>query len=193
MDASDPGDASYPGDCGNAQFEPSSWHGTQVAGIVGAATDNHLGIAGVGRDIMVLPVRVLGRCGGTDSDIIAGMRWAAGLTSDVGGISPVINRHPAKVLNLSLGGSGLCTETEAPQYREVMLELAAAGVTVVVAAGNEAGLAVGLPANCPGALAVSGLRHIGTKVGFSSIGAEVWISAPGGNCVNETGPCLYPS
>jgi serine protease len=65
-------------------------------------------------------------------------------------------------------------------------------VTVVVAAGNDEGLAVGAPANCTGALAVAGLRHIGTKVGFSSIGTAVAISAPGGNCVNITGACLYP-
>lgn len=187
-DASDPGDASYPGDCGNAQFEPSSWHGTQVAGIVGAATNNGLGVAGVGRDVMVLPIRVLGKCGGTDSDIIAGMRWAAGLTSDVGGSAPVINDHPAKVLNLSLGSSGRCMEA----YQDLMQELTIAGVSVVVAAGNEAGLKVSSPANCPGVVAVAGLRHLGTKVGFSSIGPEVSISAPGGNCVNSSGACLYP-
>jgi serine protease len=105
-DASDPGDFARRGDCGNPQFMASSWHGTQVAGIVGAATDNGLGIAGVGRDVMVLPVRVLGACGGTDSDIIAAMRWAAGLSSDVGGASPVANQNPAKVINLSLGSAG---------------------------------------------------------------------------------------
>ncbi len=187
-DASDPGDFARQGECGYAQAVSSSWHGTQVAGIVGAATNNGLGIAGAGRDVMVLPVRVLGACGGTDSDIIAAMRWAAGLSSDVGGGKIHANDHPAKVINLSLGSSTACS----PAYIEVLQALNAAGVTVVVAAGNEAGLATDSPANCPGALAVAALRHIGTKVGFSSLGPEVAISAPGGNCVNRTGTCLYP-
>jgi serine protease len=187
-DASDPGDASNPGECGYTQFYPSSWHGTEVAGIVGAATNNGIGIAGTGRDVMVLPVRVMGVCGGVDSDIIAAMRWAAGLTSDVGGGISVVNTHPAKVINMSLGSSTACS----PAYIEVLQALNTAGVTVVVAAGNEEGLATGSPANCPGALAVAGLRHIGTKVGFSSMGPEVAIAAPGGNCVNLAEPCLYP-
>jgi serine protease len=102
-DASDPGDFVQVGECGYSQFVASSWHGTQVAGIVGAATNNGVGMAGTGREVMVLPVRVLGKCGGTDSDIMAAMRWAAGLTSDVGGSQAVANLHPAKVINLSLG------------------------------------------------------------------------------------------
>ncbi|MDH4481308.1 MAG: S8 family peptidase [Rhodoferax sp.] len=187
-DASDPGDYAQRGECGSYQFVASSWHGTQVAGIVGAATDNGLGIAGVGRDVMVLPVRVLGACGGTDSDIIAGMRWAAGLSSDLGGANTVINQHPAKVINLSLGSATTCSQA----YIDVLQELTAASVTVVVAAGNEAGLRTDSPANCPGALAVAGLRHLGTKVGFSNVGPEIAIAAPGGNCVNRTGACLYP-
>ncbi len=189
-DASDPGDYSTARECGfGVPAENSSWHGTQVSGIVGAASNNGIGIAGTGgAAVMVLPVRVLGACGGSDSDIIAAMRWAAGLTSDVGGNLSVTNDHPAKVLNLSLGSSTSCQQS----YLDVLQELTAAGVTVVVSAGNEEGLATDAPANCRGALAVGGLRHIGTKVGFSNVGAEVAISAPAGNCVNTTGACLYP-
>jgi len=64
----------------------------------------------------------------------------------------------------------------------------------VAAAGNSSGHAVATPANCRGAMAVAGLRHAGTKVGFSSLGPEVAISAPGGNCVNTAAnsACLYP-
>lgn len=188
-DASDPGDYSVAGQCGVGSLaETSSWHGTQVAGIVGAASNNGIGIAGTGRDVMVLPVRVLGTCGGADSDIIAAMRWAAALTSDVGGGTSVSNTHPAKVINLSLGSSTTCSQA----YIDVLQELTAAGVTVVVSAGNGDGLATDTPANCPGALAVAGVRHTGTKVGFSSIGPEVAIAAPAGNCVNSSGACLYP-
>jgi serine protease len=168
-------------DCGESD---SSWHGTQVSGIVGAATGNGVGMAGIARDSQILPVRVLGKCGGYDSDIIAGMYWAAGLSTDS---SLPVNSHPAQVLNLSLGSADTCTAA----YTAAMQDLTAAGVVVVAAAGND-GLAVGTPANCPGVIAVAGLRHVGTKVGYSDLGPEVVVSAPGGNCVNETGTCLYP-
>ena len=140
-------------------------------------------MASVGRDTMVLPVRVLGRCGGDDADILAAMLWAAGLSSN-----PVVNPHPARVLNLSFGSAGACSAA----YRSVLAQLAAAGVTVVSSAGNDEGLAVSTPANCAGVLAVAGVRHTGTKVGFSSLGPEVAIAAPAGNCVNASGTCLYP-
>ena len=180
-DASDPGDWSTASDsCGAGN---SSWHGTQVAGLIGAASDNGIGMAGVGRNVMVLPVRALGKCGGYDTDIIAGMRWAAGLSN-----SPVANPHKAQVINLSLGAVGTCSSA----YRTAIAEITAAGVVVVVAAGNQTGLAVNEPANCPGAIAVAGVRHAGTKVGYSSLGPEVALAAPAGNCVNDTGACLYP-
>ena len=186
----DTGDDTTSGECGaGVAAESSSWHGTQVAGLIGAASNNGIGMASVGRNVMVLPVRVLGRCGGYDSDIIAAMRWAAGISSDVGVATPVtlINTHPAKVINLSLGATGTCPAS----YRDVVAEVNAAGVTVVAAAGNENGLAVDAPANCPGVIAVAGVRHVGTKVGYSNIGQEVSISAPAGNCGNSVA-CLYP-
>jgi len=193
-DAADPGDWITQADiasggplegCGE---EPrhSSWHGTKVAGVIAALTDNGIGMASVGRTVRVLPVRVLGRCGGFDSDIIAGMRWAVGLS--VPGVPA--NPTPARVINLSLGGTGRCSLA----YRAALGEIATTGAIVVAAAGNEAGHAVGSPANCDGVIGVAGLRHVGTKVGFSSLGPEVALSAPGGNCINiEAGsPCLYP-
>lgn len=143
-------------------------------------------MAGIAPGVHVLPVRVLGKCGGYDSDIIAGIRWAAGL--EVPGLPP--NLTPARVINLSLGGDGGCS---AP-YQQAIDEVTAIGAVVVAAAGNSTGHAVAVPADCRGVVAVAGLRHAGTKVGFSSLGSEVAISAPGGNCVNTaTGSaCLYP-
>lgn len=187
-DGTDPGDYSTSSDsCGASN---SSWHGTQTAGIIGAATDNSVGIASVGREVMIQPVRVLGKCGGWDTDIQAAMRWAAGVSS-----TPSVNPHPAKVLNMSLGSDGTCTK----EYQDVFNELYAAGVTVVVAAGNGVdtpapggGIAVGTPANCPHAISVAGLRHAGTKVGYSNLGPENVIAAPAGNCINSSGDCLYP-
>ena len=164
----------------------SSWHGTQVTGLIGALTNDGIGMASVAPNVGVLPVRVLGKCGGFDSDVIAGMRWAAGLA--VPGAPP--NANPATVLNLSLGSGGPCSAA----YRDAVAEIDAAGAVVVASAGNGVGHAVGAPANCPGVIAVAGLRQAGTKVGFSDLGAEISISAPAGNCINSTAgsPCLYP-
>ena len=69
-----------------------------------------------------------------------------------------------------------------------------AGASVVISAGNDAGLAVGQPANCSGAIGVGGLRQTGTKVGFSDVGPQISISAPAGNCVlpGPNDPCLFP-
>jgi len=129
-------------------------------------------------------VRVLGKCGGTDLDIIAGMLWAAGIP--VSGAPH--NPYPARIENMSLGATGSCLQI----YIDTISQLAAKGVLVVVSAGNEGG-PVASPANCAGAAGVAGLRHAGTKVGYSSLGPEVAVSSPAGNCVNTAGgPCLYP-
>jgi serine protease len=174
-------------DSGEYVATDSSWHGTKISGLIAALTNNATGMAGIGPNLRVLPVRVLGKCGvGFDSDIIAGMRWAAGLP--VAGAPANPNR--ARVINLSLGGEGECTAA----YRDVIAEVNAIGVAVVAAAGNSTGHAVSVPANCDGAIAVGALRHAGTKVGFSDLGPEIAIGAPGGNCVNIApgSPCLYP-
>jgi serine protease len=194
-DASDPGDwitLAEDGDrrgpfyqCGVAD---SSWHGTQVAGIIGATANDGVGMAGTAHGVRILPVRVLGKCGGYDSDILAGMRWAVGLPVD--DLPP--NPAPARVLNLSLGAPGLCNAA----YRTTIDEIMAPpyNAVVVAAAGNSTGHMVGTPANCPGVIGVVGLRHSGSKVGFSDLGSAISIAAPGGNCVNidPGSPCLYP-
>jgi serine protease len=190
-DASDPGDwitaaESDSGPLAGCDATDSSWHGTQVSTIAGALTNNGKGMAGVAFGAGILPVRVLGKCGGYDSDIIAGMLWAAGLEPVAG----VVNANPARVLNLSLGGPGVCTQI----YVDAVARINAAGAVVVASAGNDVGQAVGTPANCPGVIGVGGLRHAGSKVGFSDLGPQITVSAPGGNCVNITvgSACLYP-
>lgn len=183
-DASDPGDWTTFNECDDGgDAADSSWHGTQTSGLIGAQANNGTGMAGVGYNVSLLPVRVLGKCGGYDSDIIAGMLWAGGVSN-----SPNANPHKARVLNVSLGSDGACDSA----YIDAMQQLTAANVVVVAAAGNSAGLAVGVPANCPGVIAVAGIRHAGSKVGYSNIGPEVTVAAPAGNCVNLQGDCLYP-
>lgn len=189
-DASDPGDWMSLADLNSPAFDDcpmtsdarSSWHGTRVAAMTSATTNNATGTAGSTWTGGVLPVRVLGKCGGYDSDIVAGMRWAAGLP--VAGVPA--NPNPARILNLSLGGSGRCSST----YSSVISQLTAAGVLVVVAGGNDSG-PVETPANCAGVLAVGGLRHVGTKVGYSSRGPEIGVSAPAGNCPSTPLLCEF--
>lgn len=189
-DASDPGDWINSTDTSTSQFKKctvdiSSWHGTRTAGILGALTNNLRGIAGMTWQGRILPVRVLGKCGGFDSDIIAGMMWAAGLP--VAGVPA--NTHPARIINMSLGSQQACPQS----YSDAIAQLAAMGVLVVVSAGNQGG-PVDAPGNCPGAVAVAGIRHAGTKVGYSSLGPEVTLSAPAGNCGDNsaaTGTCVY--
>ena len=186
-DASDPGDFVTAGEAGSLGCSQtnSSWHGTQTLGLIGAVTGNAVGIASVSHGgVRTMPVRVLGKCGGFDSDIQAGIRWAAGL--DVPG--EPLNATPARVINMSLGGSGACDQG----YIDAIGQANAAGAVVVISAGNSGGNGVSNPANCPGAIAVTALRHVGDKVGYSDLGPEITISAPGGNCVNTSGACLYP-
>lgn len=191
-DPSDPGDWVSQTDIStgivnaDCEIRPSSWHGTKVAGIIAAGTDNGIGMAGVGWNVKVMPVRVLGKCDGRQSDIIAAMRWAAGIA--VPGLPS--NPNPVRVINLSLGSSGRCDAA----YADAIRDVSARGVVVVAAAGNTTGHALSAPANCAGVIGVTALRHIGTKVGFSDLGAEATIAAPGGNCVNAGAgdPCLYP-
>ena len=141
-------------------------------------------MAGVAPGVRVLPVRVLGKCGGYDSDIIAGMLWATGLP--VPGVPA--NPYPARVINMSLGGDGACSAA----YQDVVDQITAAGTVIVAAVGNSSGHAVAAPANCRGVIAVSGLRHVGTKVGFASLGPEVTISAPGGQLRQHGGEFPVP-
>ena len=196
VDASDPGDFVTAAELAQSPFnipacEPpagedhvnSSWHGTRVSSLIAALTNNGEGIAGTGWNTLILPVRVLGKCGGTDADIITGMRWAAGIAVPGAPLNPT----PAQIINLSLGGSGTCSAA----YQQAVNEIAARGVLIVASVGNE-GEAVSAPANCSGVLGVTGLRHAGTKVGFSNLGPEAGLGAPGGNCVNAP-PFTDPS
>jgi serine protease len=196
-DPSDPGDWIDSTDLANTKVFPSkncstdnsSWHGTRVMGVLGALTNNDAGIAGMTWNPYLLPVRALGKCGGLDSDIIAGVMWSVGMTvTDEGGTPVPANPFPADIINLSLGGTGGACPSS---YKNLINQLTALKVLVVASAGNESG-PVDIPANCPGVLAVAGLRNVGTKVGYSSLGPEVGIGAPAGNCVNATAglPCL---
>ncbi|MEN4904251.1 S8 family serine peptidase [Luteimonas sp. TWI1437] len=163
----------YPG-AETCQQRNSSWHGTHVAGTAGAQrTDNGVAVTGVAYGAKILPVRVLGHCGGYDSDIVDAIIWAAG--GDVDGVPA--NANPAHVINLSLGGTGACSAAEA----DAIAQANALGATVVIAAGNSnADVANFSPANCPGAIAVASNGITSRRAYYSNYGTGIDISAPGG-------------
>lgn len=161
-------------DCGDGRFYSSSWHGTHVAGTVLAGANNGIGIAGVAPQAKLVPVRVLGRCGGYTSDIVDGMLWAAGLP--VPGLPA--NANPAKVLNMSLGGSGQCSSTQ----QRAINQITAAGSTIVVAAGNDGQDVAGYdPGNCSGVITVASSTPSRSLAWYSNYGTRIDITAPGGD------------
>ena len=183
-DAHDPGDWT---DSSMSTWCPrtgsSSWHGTHVAGTVAAVANNAQGIAGLAYGARVQPVRVLGHCGGVTSDIADGIVWASG--GHVDGVPD--NEHPAEVLNLSLGGPGRCADDPATQ--EAIDGAIARGVTVVVAAGNDdADAANYSPASCTGVITVGASGIGGQRSYFSNYGANVTLSAPGGDATSGSDP-----
>jgi serine protease len=174
-DASDNGDWEPAGACyTGSPASNSSWHGTHVAGTIAAVSNNNSGVAGVAYRAKVLPVRVLGRCGGYMSDIADGILWAAG--GSVAGVPA--NANPAKVLNLSLGGSGSCSITT----QNAINAARSLGATVVVAAGNEnTDASNSNPANCTGVVAVAATNRNGGRAYYSNYGTVVDVAAPGGD------------
>lgn len=178
-DASDPGDWVPADYCGIGEpATDSSWHGTHVAGTIAEITDNGLGMAGLAHQSRIVPVRVLGRCGGTISDTADGIRWAAGLA--VPGVPN--NPNPAKVINLSLGAASTCPST----YSTAIADARNTGAVVVASTGNDTQLQIGRPANCPGVIAVTAHTYQGDRADYANVGAGTAISAPGG------GACFTP-
>ncbi len=184
-DARDPGDWTLAGECGTgspAQDVNSSWHGTHVAGTIGAVGNNGNGVTGVAWSVGIVPVRVLGKCGGTLSDIADGIRWAAGVS--VPGVPA--NANPAQVINMSLGSSspGTCTST----YQNAINDARNQGATIVVAAGNDNNTANYPPGNCAGVITVGATNKYGMRAYYSNYGSNVDVSAPGGEiCTPKTG------
>jgi serine protease len=176
-DASDPGDWTPAGSCAAgvpATDQNSSWHGTHVSGTIAAKANNGLGIAGIAYNAKIVPARVLGRCGGYTSDIADAIVWASGGT--VTGVPA--NANKARVLNLSLGGTGACDTTT----QNAINSARSRGAVVVVAAGNSNTNAINAnPANCSGVITVAATNRSGGKASYSNYGTNVTIAAPGGD------------
>jgi serine protease len=175
-----------PDDPGDNPGGQGSYHGSHVAGTIAAATNNGIGVAGVSWGAKILPVRVLGVDGGSTSDIIDGILWAAGLP--VTGVPA--NKNPAKIINLSLGGAGLCESSSSLQ--RTLDQVNAQGAIIVVAAGNEnVEAADTIPASCSGVITVGATNRAGSRAAqYSNYGPRVDVMAPGGegsggNVTNE--------
>lgn len=170
----DEGDWYAAGECGQTQGRNSSWHGTHAAGTVAAVTNNSTGVAGVAPNAKVLPVRVLAKCGGMLSDIADAIVWASG-----GAVSGVpANANPAQVINMSLGGAGVCGTT----YQNAINAAVSRGTTVVVAAGNESQDASNSrPGNCANVVSVAASDPSGGLAYYSNYGPSVSLTAPGGD------------
>jgi serine protease len=168
----DEGDWYVAGECGRPTGSNSSWHGTHVAGTVAAVTNNTSGVAGVAFGARILPVRALAKCGGSLADIADAIVWSAG--GSVPGVP--VNPNRAKVINMSLGGSGACGST----YQAAINSARSLGAAVVVAAGNSNIDAVNArPANCTGVITVAATTRSGGKASFSNFGSVVDVAAPG--------------
>lgn len=173
-DASDPGDYTAANDCySGSRAADSSWHGTHVAGTIGAASNNNAGVAGVSWQSKILPIRALGRCGGYISDIADSIVWASG--GSVAGVPT--NSNPAQVINMSLGGFGACSTTE----QNAINQAVSRGTTVVVASGNSNANSTNYsPGNCDNVINVASNSRSGDKAFYSNFGTNIDITAPGG-------------
>jgi serine protease len=163
-----------PTDPGEPTEASSGLHGTHIAGIIGAESDNGLGVAGLDWRCRLLPVRALGveHGQGVDSDIADAIRWAAGLHVD----GAPDNLTPAGVINLSFGGAGRSATLQA-----AVNDARARGVVVVAAAGNDAMDARNdSPAGLDGVIAVGALGPDGQRAGYSNFGPTISLMAPGG-------------
>lgn len=174
----DAGDYRAAGQCPSPfqDAKNSGWHGTGVASVAAAGTNNGYGIAGVAPFAKLQSVRVIGKCGAYVSDTADGIRWAAG-----GAVSGVPqNTTPAKVINVSISGDGACSSV----LYSAISAARSMGAVVVIGAGNKnIDVINSWPANCAGAVAVaainsSGQRWVNGSAG-SNYGTGVALAAPG--------------
>lgn len=176
----------------------SSWHGTHVTGTVigqGATNNQTVGILGGAYGAQVLPLRVLGKCGGYISDIDNAMLWAAGSTNvpnNIGGYLPQ-NPTPANVISMSLGGDGTCSAAQ----QDTINTITGSGLgnnapIIVVAAGNSAkNISQTNPASCSNVVVVAATGPTNKLAYYSNWGATTITAAGGDKTVNDPTSEIY--
>jgi serine protease len=179
-DPNDPGDLCNPAVPGSAD----SFHGTHVAGTIGAAASNNgAGVAGGAWNVKIVPVRALGKCGGRLSDINDAIRWAAGLIPAEGEDgSEVWNDNPADIINLSIGLFEYCPAS----LQDAIDSVTERGAVVVSAAGNaRIDTAYYAPGGCDNVISVAAGNALGEITAYSNFGDGVDILAPGGEMARD--------
>ena len=177
-DGDDPGDGRDNPLCGDDSYATSSFHGTHVAGTIGATSDNELGVAGVTWATEIMPLRVLGCQGGYDFDIANAILYAAGLDNQSG----IIVEDPADIANMSLGGGG-----SSNTFANAIADARAAGLIIIAAAGNSSTSSPFYPAAYEGVISVSASNINDELAGYSNYGSTVDVAAPGGEYGDEDG------
>ncbi len=167
--------ADFTSDCDDEPEDATSFHGTEVAGIAAASTDNDTGIAGVGWNTRLMSVRALCPDGtGTTQSVRDSVRYAAGLHED--------SEQAADIINLSLGGAGF-SEADAALYEEI----ADAGIVVVAAAGNDGTTRRIYPAAYETVFSVGATNKDGERASYSNTGLMLDLAAPGGDGAEDEG------
>ena len=141
----------------SAEFD----HGTHVAGLIAAKTDNNAGIASLAHGVRIIPVKIATDNNPDDAAFgYEGIVWAV--------------THDADVINCSWGNP-LVSQTELGIIQNAIN----AGVLIVAAAGNESNSSVNYPAGYQGVISVAATTNIDAKASFSTFGTWVDVSAPG--------------
>src|SRR5205823_5931944 len=178
----------FTGDVANSPTDPATNdrcnHGTHVAGIASAVTNNNTGVAGVGYNTALMNGKVLIETyigsiltgEGTTSWIVAGIEWAAS--------------SGANVINMSLGGQGLCTPDFNPFLQQAVDDAWSKNVVIVAAAGNDNLSESFYPADCNHVVAVASTDSTDGKSSFSNYGTWVPVAAPGSNIYSTINPNL---
>jgi len=167
------GEDSNPNDEGGNFAGGNSFHGTEVAGII-ASEHDFIGSAGVAPNVKLLPIRALGKDGGTIGDLIKAVNWAAGVK--ISGVVP--NRHRVSVINLSLGAKEIVPCSGG--YASIFDAAIAKGITVIAAAGNEGRASLSFPGNCESVITVVATQALGDRASYSNYGQGTLLAAPGG-------------
>ncbi len=174
-----------PFDPGDRLGQQGSYHGSMVASIAAAQSNNGIGLSGVSA-AKILPIRALGIQGGRLSDVLDGVLWASG--EFISGTP--LNLYPADVINLSLGSKNSCSKSEEEVYARI-LGRPQKPVIVAAAGNNSSNVIATAPAGCSGVLAIGATNRSGQRAPYSNFGSSITIMAPGGQNGAGSSEAIY--